>query len=160
VKTKDATGAGTDNLVTATLKRDGNDIHMFRLDYVAENDFERGAIRNYDFIGSTKLPRKNDQTPELPPGVSETPMPYPSYGFEFSNGLQGHMTLRLQIHGDDMWIKDEVELFIREIRLKPTSFDTLAWKEDLKWASVAKWPKDVNMSSDSDEGVAYWDLAF
>jgi len=76
----------------------------------AEDDLERGATRNYDYIGPRKLQRVNDRTPELPPGIGRTLMPYPEYGLEFSNGLHGHLTVRLAIHGDDMWIKDNIDL--------------------------------------------------
>ena len=130
VETKDAVNAGTDSLVQTTVSRDSANLVVLNLDYPTENDLERGAIRNYDYSGPTKLPRRNDRTPELPPGVGQSPMPYPGYGFEFSNGLNGHLSLRLQIRGDDMWIKDNIDLYVRFIRNKATSFDTLAWIED------------------------------
>jgi len=158
VKTKNSPDAGTDSLVTASVLRDGNEIRLWKLDYTSEDDLERGATRNYDYIGPTRLPRRNDQTPELPPGVSQNPMPYPSYGFEFSNGLPGHLKIRLEINNDDMWIKDSVELFVRQIRLKSTSFDTLAWQEDSNWELVATWGQDVAMSTDSDEGRETWTM--
>jgi hypothetical protein len=108
-ETKDAPNAGTDSLVQATVIRDGADLRVLNLDYPTEDDLERGAIRNYDYSGPTKLPRRNDQTPELPPGIGQNPMPYPGYGFEYSNGLNNHLKLRLRIRGDDMWIKDNVD---------------------------------------------------
>jgi hypothetical protein len=154
VRTKDVLDAGTDNLVSATIVRDGVEIKKLLLDYPSENDLERGAIRNYDYIGPTKLQRNNDKTPELPPDIGQIPMPYPSYGLEFSNGLEGHLTLRLRIGGDDMWIKDSVELYIREIRLKATSSDTLEWQEDTGWTFIGTWSKDVAMSTDSSEGFS------
>ena len=99
VRTEDAPFAGTDSLVRATVIRDGTELRILNLDYPTEDDLERGAIRNYDYIGPTKLPRKNDQTPELPDGIGRIPMPYPGYGFEFSNGLSGHLNIRLRIAG-------------------------------------------------------------
>jgi hypothetical protein len=156
VKTKDATDAGTDNLVQAVLLRNDHELMVMNLDYPTEDDLERGAVRNYDYSGPTKLPRRNDQTPELPPGVGQNPMPYPDYGFEFSNGMNGHLKIRLQIRGDDMWIKDNVDLYVKQIRLRPTSFDTVAWMEDLGWSYVATWSKDVAMSTDFFEGRSTW----
>ena len=91
---------------------------------------------NYDYMGPTKLPRRSDKTPELPPGVGQIPMPYPGYGLEFSDGLSGHLKIRLRIRGDDMWIKDNVDLYVRFIREKTTSFDT-AWEEDADWTYIA-----------------------
>lgn len=158
VETKDALDAGTDSLVQASVIRNGSVLRVLNLDYPTENDLERGAIRNYDYIGPTRLPRRNDQTPELPPGVGQSPMPYPGYGFEFSNGMSGHLTLRLRINGDDMWIKDSVDLYVVVIRLVATSFDTLAWQEDAHWTYVASWTRDVAMSTDSSEGVTTWNL--
>ena len=158
VETKDAANAGTDSLVKAHVVRDGTKLAALRLDYPTEDDLERNAIRNYDYRGPTKLPRKNDKTPELPSGVGQSPMPYPGYGFEFSNGLHGHLTLQLEIMGDDMWIKDNVDLYVRQIRQKATSFDTLAWVEDSEWTYIATWSKDVAMSTDSGEGVGILNL--
>lgn len=94
VGTKDAPDAGTDSLVQATILRNDNELRVLNLDYPTENDLERGTIRNYDYIGPTKLPRSNDSTPELPPGIGQNPMPYPGYGFEFSDGLNGHLRIR------------------------------------------------------------------
>jgi hypothetical protein len=155
VQTKDATDAGTDSLVRAGVLRDGNELARLRLDYEDENDLERGAIRNYFY---SDLPRKNDQTPELPDGIGQSPMPYPDHGFEFSNGVNGHMKLRLRIYDDDMWIKDNVDLYVKEIRNVATSFDTLAWKEDANWTYLGSWSADVAMSTDADEGRQTWTL--
>lgn len=154
VQTLDAADAGTDKLVKANIIRDGVDLHLpgFRLDYPTEDDLERGAIRAYDYIGATKLPRKNDKTPQLPDGIGQNPMPYPGFGFEFSNGMGGHLTIRLRIHGSDMWIKDNVDFFVREIRQVATSFDTLAWQMDPDWTYIATWSANKAMSTDSSEG--------
>lgn len=156
--TEDAPYAGTDHLLQATIIRDGQELRVLNLDYPTEDDLERGAIRNYDYIGSTRLPRRNDQTPELPPGVGRIPMPYPGYGFEFSNGLSDHLRIRLRIRGDDMWIKDQVDLYVQFIRQVATSFDTLAWRRDNFWTYIASWTQDVAMSTDSSEGFTTWNL--
>lgn len=158
VETKNFLDAGTDSLVQAIVLRDRAELRVLNLDYPTEDDLERGAIRNYDYIGPTKLPRRNDKTPELPPGIGQSPMPYPGYGFEFSNGLNGHLILRLRIRGDDMWIKDNVDLYVRFIRQKATSFDTLGWIEDSDWTYIASWTRDVPMSTDSSEGSTNWNL--
>ena len=158
VETKDSVDAGTDSLVQATILRDGVELRVLNLDFPTEDDLERGAIRNYDYVGPTKLPRRNDKTPELPPGIGQSPMPYPGYGFEFSSGLNSHLILRLRIRGDDMWIKDNVDLYVRTIRQKATSFDTLAWAEDPDWTYIASWTQDVSMSTDSSEGSTTWNL--
>jgi hypothetical protein len=159
VETQNSPGAGTDSLVQAAVLRDGAELRVLNLDYPTEDDLEPGAIRNYDYSGPMKLPRRNDKTPTLPSGVGRIPMPYPGYGFEFSNGLNGHLMLRLRIRGDDMWIKDDVGLYVRFIRERATSFDTIAWMEDSDWTYIASWTKDVAMSTDPREGVTTWNLA-
>ena len=156
--TADAPNAGTDSLVQATVLRDGAALRVLNLDYPTEDDLERGAIRPYDYMGPTKLPRRNDQTPELPPGIGQIPMPYPGYGLEFSNGLPGHLRIQLRIRNDDMWIKDQVDLYVRYIRERATSFDTLAWIEDSDWSYVASWPQNAALSTDPTEGVTVWTL--
>lgn len=157
VRTKDAPNAGTDNLVRATVVRDGRELVSLLLDYVDEDDLERGALRDYNYISS--LPRINDATPQLPDGIGQDPMPYPSYGIEFSHGLHGHLRLRLNIGGDDMWIKDNVDLDVREIQVRNTSFDTVAWQEDSTWTYLGTWSQDVTLSTDFFEGFSTWDLA-
>lgn len=158
VQTEDKKYAGTDDLVQVHVLRNGNELRVLNLDYPTEDDLERGAIRNYDYSGSTKLPRRNDKTPSLPPGIGQIPMPYPGYGFEFSDGLHGHLVLKLRIRGDDLWIKDNVDLYVRFIRQRATSFDTLDWIEDPSWTYIASWTQDVALSTDDDEGVTTWNL--
>lgn len=146
VQTKDQLYAGTDSLVIFSVLRNGATLGSFRLDYPDENDLERGAIRNYDYLGPTKLPRRNDKTPSLPPGIGRIPSPYPGWGFEFSDGLPNHLALSLRIQGDDMWIKDNIDLYIKEIR------QSSGWKENPNWTYIATWSKDLAMSTDSSEG--------
>ncbi|RSZ60704.1 hypothetical protein HF313_18610 [Massilia atriviolacea] len=156
--TKNVADAGTDSLVQATILRNGTPIRVLNLDYEELDDHERGDDRSYVYSGPAKLPRRNDLTPELPPGVGMIPMPYPGYGFEFSQGLSGHLQIRLRINGDDMWIKDNIDLYVKFIRLRATSFDTLAWLEDPEWTYIASWNQDVPMSTDAAEGVTTWTL--
>jgi len=158
VRTADISLAGTDSLVQATILRDDEAIRVLNLDYPAEDDLERGAQRAYDYYGATLWPLVFDQTQPLPDGISQDPMPYPDYGLEFSHGLHGHLTIRLRIKGDDMWIKDDIALYIRAIQRRATSFDTLGWIEDADWAYTASWSRDVWMSTDGDEGHTTWTL--
>jgi hypothetical protein len=155
VWTADQPDAGTDSLVQVEVLRDGAWISTLNLDYVTEDDLERGAFRDYFY---SNLPRRNDQTPPLPDGIGQNPMPYPDFGFEFSHGLFGHLRLRLHIRNDDMWIKDKVDLSIKQVRQVATSFDTLAWQQDTSWSVVGVWGQDVAMSTDGDEGLETWTL--
>lgn len=157
VALKDAPDAGTENVVTAVVLRDGVEVARLKLGYPTEDDLEPGTVRNYDYLGPTKLGRKNDETPELPPNLGRNPMPYPSYGLEFSSGLGGHLKIRLRIQGTDMWI-DNVDLHVRLVRHQADSFDTLGWKEDAGWSYVWSWGRDVPRSTQFSEGFTTWTL--
>ena len=87
-------------------------------------------------------------------GIGQDPMPYPSYGIEFSRGLAGHLKLKIKIAGDDMWVKDNMDMYVRGISQVATSFDTLAWQEDSRWTYLATWAQDAALSRDSREGSA------
>ncbi len=152
VQTKNQRHAGTDSLVQASVRRNGSELALLNLDYPDEDDLERGAIRAYDYVGPTKLARRNDRTPQLPDGIGQIPSPYPGYGLEFSDGLSGHLSIRLRIRGNDLWIKDNVDLYVQNIREVATSFDTLAWQLDTFWTYVASWSVDKRLSTDSSEG--------
>ena len=156
VTTKNADHAGTDSLVTATVVRDGEELYDLKLDYSDEDDLERGAVRAYWYHD---VPRRNDETDELPPGIGQSPMPYPDHGVEFSHGMAGHLRLRLRVHGSDLWIKDSVTLRIRRVEQVANSFDTLVW-EDQPWEFVGVWGKDVPLSGQwfPIEGYWEWDL--
>ena len=156
VDTEDAPNAGTDSLVTATIVRDGLSVLNLNLNYANEDDLERDAHRAYDYL---KLPRVNHLTPELPDGIGQIPMPYPSFGVEFSNGLSGHLKLRLKIHGGDMWIKDNVDVHIKEVKPVTTGFDSFVWQQEASWTHIGTWSEDVAMSTDFFEGVPTWKLA-
>jgi hypothetical protein len=155
VWTADRDFAGTDHVVQAEVLRDGAHISTLKLDYATENDLERGSFRDYFY---PNLAWDNDQTPPLPAGVGQSPMPYPDFGYEFSSGLTGHLKVRLRIKGDDLWIKDHVDLSIKQVRRVATSFDTLAWQQDATWTVIGNWAQDVAMSTDEDEGVTTWTL--
>jgi hypothetical protein len=152
VVTKNVSHAGTDSLVNAVLLRDDNPLVTLRLDRRRVDDLERGSTNDFRFLN---LPRLNDHTPELPPSVLQFPMPYPPSGIEFSNGLPGHLKFRLTIGGDDMWIKDRVDLFINQFQFTSEAQD---WVLDQGWSAIGSWGQDVKMSTDFWEGSDKWIL--
>ena len=157
VGTADLPDGGTESVVQAAVLRDDTELVVLNLDYPKENDLERGAIRKYDYSGPTKLPRRHDGTAEMPSGVAVYPMPYPGYGFEFSDGLVGHLRIELRINGDDLWIKDKVDLYVKFIREQQKTYGSM-WREDPDWTYIGTWARDVALSRDPVEGVAKWTL--
>jgi hypothetical protein len=155
VSTANTTYAGTDSLLTVEILRDDSNLITGRLDYTDQDDHERGDSR---FYGYTIPQLFLDKTPPLPDGVGQIPAPYPEPGMEFSNGIAGHLKCRLRIGNDDMWIKDQVDIYVRYIKRVATSFDTLDWQLDADWTYLGAWTQDVKMSTDSSEGPASWTL--
>jgi hypothetical protein len=157
VRTKARPEAGTDNLVTVGLLRDGNEVAKLRLDHRYQDDLEPGVSQNFTFTGPSSLPRSHDRPP-MNEGTSRKPV-YPPYGIEFSQGCKGHLALQATIHGDDLWIKDSVELFVREIRPSIHADGTVTWVESSEWTPVARWGKDAPISGDKREGTRTWTMA-
>ncbi len=154
VWTEDAVYAGTDHLVTIEVMRDNRVLWAGKFDYSTEDDLEAGAQRWYGYV----VPGLYlDETPPLPEGIGRIPAPYPSQGMEYSNGLHDHMRCRLHIHGDDMWTKDRVDIWVKEIKQVATSFDTLDWVEQ-DWTHLGAWTQDTNLSWDGGEGFTTWTL--
>jgi hypothetical protein len=139
--------------------RDGNELRLLNLDYPTEDDLERGAIRNYDYVW-----RAHD----APTAKRQDP------GAAARDWSDSDAVSRLRLRvlqrdewpsdasaaypRDDMWIKDNVDLYIRPIRQRTNNFDTLAWIEDRDWTYIASWTQDVAMSTDSTEGFTTWNL--
>lgn len=147
---------GTDGLVQAAVLRDGAEIWRGNLDYLSENDLERETYRDYWY--PRLHPQSFHKTEPLPDGLGQSPMPYPDYGLEFSDGLQGHFRLKLIIRNRDTWVKDEVDLAIREIQRQADGFDMYNWGEDPTWTDLGIWTQDVAMSQDPAQGKATWSL--
>ena len=156
VVTEDSVDAGTDSLLTVEIFRGGDHLVTGRLDFRHLDDYERDDDRFYNFV----IPDRHlHRTPPLPDGIGRIPSPYPETGMEFSDGLAGHLRCRLRIHNDDMWIKDNVEIWVKEVRLR-WSGDSAAWHEDERHRRLGSWGQDVAMSTDGDEGPHTWTLVF
>lgn len=158
VKTKARAGAGTDNVVTVEVLRDGQRVANLKLDHRGQDDLEPGATQDFDYTGPTALPRTPDDPQHRPPGAREGPPP--PHGIEFGRGLKGHIGLRATIHGTDAWTKDDIELHVKEIRQKPDINGRLSWSEDAAWTRVAHWTQDATLTGDSQRGPATWTMAF
>jgi hypothetical protein len=157
VRTKDAPHAGTDDTVWVELLRDNQLLAKGKLDFENFDDLERGDER---FYGYTIPDLYRDKTPALPDGIGQIPMPYPNAGIEFSRGMQGHFKCRLRIDGDDMWIKDQVDIYVKETRLGGGGGDPRYWGIVDDWFKLGSWTQDVAMSTDDDEGEKTWVLGY
>ena len=157
VRTKSTATASTDSPVIAAIVRDNVAVYAFFLNPELRTfgqptlELVSGTDRNFVQFS---LPKTSDNE------SIDAPLEQPPYGLEFTNGLSGHCTLKLRIFGNDLWITDEVELFIRElhpVRLSKT-LDALTWVEEANWKAVAQWSKDIRISTDTSEGFAIVNL--
>lgn len=144
VKTKDRKYAGTDSDVQAGFLRNGWELTYGTLD-LAGDDLGRGDERGYNFIFSDWF---NDRTQPIDFDPSPNPPPYPDRGIEYSNGLVGNLGIRLRIMGADMWIKDELHIYTKQIRLKSTALSEPSWRLDDDWHYEGSSLTDVRMSTD------------
>jgi hypothetical protein len=157
VQTKAASTASTDSPVIAAMMRDNLALYAFFLNpefrTFAQPDLEitQGTDRNFFQFS---LPKSKD-TSASDESVNAVP-DQPPYGLEFAKGLAEHCTLKLRIFGNDLWITDEVELFIRALHLVrlPETPDAFTWVEETNWKSVGLWSKDIRISTDTSEGFA------
>jgi hypothetical protein len=157
VRTKAAATASTDSPVIAAIMRDNAAVYAFFLNPELRTfgqptlELMSGTDRNFVQFS---LPKSNDGSP------TDTSVDQPPYGLEFTNGLSGHCTLKLRIFGNDLWITDEVELFVKELHpvQLPKTLDTFTWVEEANWKPVAQWSKDIRISTDTSEGFAIVNL--
>jgi hypothetical protein len=150
---------GTKSLVEASIRRDGDSLFVFPLDYPPIVGIEHESTNIYEWSGQSALPRRNDKTHTLPSGEVEFPMPYPSYGIEFSDGMSGHLSLRIIIRGDDELGIDLVELSVKRIRLVNGPFGLFQlWSRSSHWSEVGSWPGTWFLSTDPNEGQRTVDL--
>ena len=159
VYTKNSPNAGTSNTVRVRVLRNDNVVRGWPFPAMLLKDQERDDIQVFKWDEPRYFPRDHDRTPEPIPGLTEDPQPFPDYGFEFTDGLFGHLGLRLEIDGRDMWFMDNIDLDVKYIRWNGYGIDSFVWERDLYWTRVFSWRQDVRMSTDPSEGVATWTLS-
>lgn len=160
IRTGDLPSTGTHSLVQVRVLRDEDVLTIFPLDAPPEIGLPHESIMTFELVGPDWLPRHNDETPNYPPGYAANPMPYPSYGFEFSHGLPGHMRLQLWIDGDDAFQWMWVDLAVKVIREVDTQFGFKIWKRHPFWQEVQLWEPEsyVTMSSNPNKGYPVYEL--
>jgi len=145
--------SGTDSLVEFSIVRDGHSLAVFPLDYPPLIGLKRGEMGTYVWSGKKAVPRHNDETPSLPPGELQVPMPYPDYGFEFSHDLPLHLSFKFTIRGDNEWDFGNARIYVKFIRLHNGPFGFKIWKRDSLWTNElfgSGWL--IPMSTDPSEG--------
>jgi hypothetical protein len=157
IKTSSAQFSETDTPVSVEILRD--DIQVIALFIEPGNTprLNRGASEFYwwRFQGANFAPNSSDI------GHSTGGEGFP-HGVEFPQDIQGHLKCRLRAWGNDKWIKDNIEGFVRYARLVgvPGTIDSTVWVDDLNWTAVGNFTQDVVISTDTGEGTPTWTLIY
>jgi hypothetical protein len=83
-------------------------------------------------------------------------LPFPD-AIEFRPNLPGRLKFRFEIFGNDLWVKDNIDCYVRFTHPEhvPGTIDQQRWVEDSAWTSVGTFPRDVNMSTDTVPGSVF-----
>lgn len=155
IKTSNRRWSGTDSPVSVEIIRDKDIIIALNVEPGNTGRLDRGdsEFHWWGFRGSHFAPGDTFRW------VSG--LPYPEAA-EFPEGIKGSLKCRFKIHGDDMWIKDNVEAYVRYT--KPThiegTIDSMKWVDDINWTHVGTFSVDGNISTDLSEGVRMWTLLY
>jgi hypothetical protein len=158
IKTGNAVSfAGTDTRVSVEILRDNALIIALLVEPGGTQRLDLGESAFYwwRFQGANFAPRDDD----LAESIGGAGFPH---GVEFPQGVVGHLKCRLRAWGDDLWIKDNVDGYVRYAREKsvPNTIDSTVWVDDLNWTLIWHFPQDAALSTDPSEGFTTWTLNY
>lgn len=146
--TSDKEGSGTDSEVSLEMYRDGALIVAVDDEPGETARLDRGevATRFWQFQNPTGIGVS----------VSGTAVPYTE---DFPNGVEGHLAVRIRIHGDDAWRKRRIEsnVWSGELRGVPGTIDSVEWVET---PQRFVFSQEVVLSTNNAEGHTTWDLRY
>lgn len=155
IETAEEAWAGTDSPLSVEIIRDGDVIIALNVEPGGTNRLDRGdsEFHWWEFQGAHFAP--GDYTT----WVSGLPAPE---AVEFPDGIDGSLRCRFRIHGDDMWIKDNIEAYVRYTTPKGIegTIDSMKWVDDINWTHVGTFSVDGRISTDSSEGFTTWTLVY
>jgi hypothetical protein len=157
IRTSSAQFAGTDTRVSVEILRDNALVIALLVEPGSTTRLDRGdgAFYWWRFQGANFAPRDSDI------GVSHGGAGFP-HGVEFPQGVVGHLKCRFRAWGDDMWIKDNIDGYVRYAteRGVPGTIDSTVWVDDINWSLIWHFPQDVALSTDASEGFTTWTLNY
>jgi hypothetical protein len=141
-------GSGTDSRVTLEILRDGQIIANIFDEPGETARLDRGevATRFWQFRSPDNI------------GVAVSGVAIP-YTEDFPNGVRGHLVVRIRIHGDDAWTKDNISstVWSGELRGVPGTIDSVEWVET---GEKFNFSQDVGLSTNPTEGYTTWELRY
>ena len=155
IKTSGEPGSGTDSQVTVTILRDDAPILSLNVEPGETTRLDRGnsVFHSWKFTGTIFVP--SDITSWV------AGMSYPD-GVEFPEDIKGHLKCRFEIHGADLWRKDNIGAYVKYTHPEhvPGTIDSFVWVDDLNWTFVGNFVQDVELSTDTGEGFSTWTLLY
>lgn len=141
---------GTDARLDCEILRDGAHLFTVHLELGNSERLDRGRSDNLFYM----FKRAFYASP-IDEGLARG-----TVGIEVPHGIPGHVTLRLRILGDDLWVKKSVTVSARLGTLFRYSEGggLLVVPEDEPWEFLGFFGQQVTLSTDSREGFTTWDL--
>jgi hypothetical protein len=135
-----AEGSGTDARVTIRVRRDGQQLAYVNEEPGETDRLDRGSQYEswWTFVNPTGIGT----------AVSGKAVPYTE---PFPEGVVGHLTIELEVHGDDKWRWEYIGVHVVEGKKAfiPGTIDGWVWAES---ATTYHFQYDRSMSTDSGEG--------
>ena len=157
IRTSTIPWAGTDTRLTVEILRDNALVIALAVEPGNTSRLDRGESAFYwwTFHGANYAP-SDDEYATTTGGAG---MPH---GVEFPKGIGGHLECRLRAWGDDMWIKDNIDGYVRYAKERgvPGTIDSTIWVDDINWTPVGSFGVDATLSTDSSEGFRTWTLLY
>src|SRR5262245_21554006 len=151
ILTSSVVWGGTDTRISVEILRDNASVIALLVEPGATQRLDRGedAFYWWRFQRAYFAPRPPDDDIASTTGGAGFP-----HGVEFPHGVVGHLKCRFRAWGDDMWIKDNVDGYVRYAREKgvPGTIDSTEWVDDLNWTLIWHFPADASLSTDPSEG--------
>jgi hypothetical protein len=122
-------------VVPVVLLRDGLEVSRLRLD-LPDHGAGSAASRTLDYL---QLDRVSDRTPLLLHDAGGRLLPYPEYGVEYSQGLYGHLRVRLLTDARTAASLEGVTMFVHRLRHRVVGPRQIAWVEDEEWSFLGTW---------------------
>lgn len=148
IKTGEEWWSGTDTKIILEIFRDTTKLLDAYLEPGSTPRLDRSELATYYWIFTNPS--------GIGVSVSGTPIPY---YIDFTNGVRGHLRVRLTAKGRDAWEKDWIRsnVYFGELRHIPGTIDSLKWVQD--WETFL-FSRDVILSTDSSEGFSQLTLMY
>lgn len=155
IKTADRAWSGTDTPVSVEIIRDDDIVLALNVEPGQTGRLDRGdsEFHWWAFKGTHFAPG------DIVQWVGGLPTPD---AVEFPDGIEGSLKCRFRAHGDDMWIKDDVDAYVRYTKPKGIegTIDAMKWIDDINWTHSGTFSVDGAISTDLDEGYRTWTLLY